>query len=125
MLTNVEEFVEHLTFLGQISSDLPAFEKQYNTIIQLYSVAKDYGINIPSEETAMYQSLTPCFQQLKSMVLYCEAKKDEDIVKFSGDLDKYISNLHFELMDFKIKVSLSPALVLCMYSNAQRGTSIP
>ncbi|KAM5165262.1 dynein axonemal heavy chain 14 [Mantella aurantiaca] len=104
VLTNVEEFVEHLTFLGQISSDLPALERQYNTIIQLYSVAKDYGIGIPSEETAMYQSLTPSFQQLKSAVLYCEAKKDEDIVKFSGDLDKYISNLHFELMEFKIKV---------------------
>ncbi|XP_068088957.1 dynein axonemal heavy chain 14 isoform X3 [Hyperolius riggenbachi] len=104
VLSHVEEFVEHLTFLGQISSDLPALERQYNTVIQLYSVAKDYGITIQSEETALYQSLTPGFQQLKNAVLYCEAKKDEDVVKFSGDLDKYISNLHFELMDFKIKV---------------------
>ncbi|XP_075719503.1 dynein axonemal heavy chain 14 isoform X3 [Rhinoderma darwinii] len=103
-LTHVEEFVGHLTFLGQISSELPSLERQYNTVIQLYSVAKDYGINIPSEETALYQSLIPSFQQLKSAVLFCEAKKDEDIVKFSGDLDKYILNLHFQLMEFKIKV---------------------
>ncbi|XP_069582586.1 dynein axonemal heavy chain 14 [Ranitomeya imitator] len=103
-LMHVEEFVEHLTFLGQISSELPSLERQYNTVIQLYSIAKDYGIRIPSEETALYQSLIPSFQQLKSAVLFCEAKKDEDIVKFSGDLDKYISNLHFQLMEFKIKV---------------------
>ncbi|XP_066451266.1 dynein axonemal heavy chain 14 isoform X2 [Eleutherodactylus coqui] len=103
-LTQMEEFVEHLTFLGQVSSELPSLERQYNVVIQLYSVAKDYGISIPSEETALYQSLIPSFQQLKSAVLFCEAKKDEDIVKFSGDLDKYISNLHFHLMEFKIKV---------------------
>ncbi|XP_069810836.1 dynein axonemal heavy chain 14 isoform X3 [Dendropsophus ebraccatus] len=103
-LTQVEEFVEHLTFLGQVSSELPSLERQYSTVIQLYSVAKDYGIKIPSEETALYQSLIPSFQQLKSGVLFCEAKKDEDIVRFSGDLDKYISNLHFHLMEFKIKV---------------------
>ncbi|KAM3930843.1 dynein axonemal heavy chain 14 [Leptodactylus fuscus] len=103
-LTHVEEFVEHLTFLGQVSSELPSLERQYSTVIQLYSVAKDYSINIPSEETALYQSLIPSFQQLKSAVLFCEAKKDEDIVRFSGDLDKYISNLHFHLMEFKIKV---------------------
>ncbi|XP_071996145.1 dynein axonemal heavy chain 14 isoform X2 [Engystomops pustulosus] len=103
-LSHVEEFVEHLTFLGQVSSDLPSLERQYSSVIQLYSVAKDYGMNIPSEETALYQSLIPGFQQLKSAVLFCEAKKDEDIVRFSGDLDQYISHLHFHLMDFKIKV---------------------
>ncbi|XP_056424426.1 dynein axonemal heavy chain 14 isoform X2 [Hyla sarda] len=104
-LTQVEEFVQHLTFLGQISSELLSLERQYSAVIQLYSVAKDYGIKIPSEETALYQSLIPSFQQLKSAVLFCEAKKDEDIVRFSGDLDKYISNLHFHLMEFKIKVN--------------------
>ncbi|XP_075057079.1 dynein axonemal heavy chain 14 [Mixophyes fleayi] len=103
-LKQVEEFVEHLTFLGQVSSELPSLDKQYNTVIQLYSVAKDYGINISSEDTALYQSLIPSFQQLKSAVLFCEAKKDEDIIRFSGDLDKYISDLHFELMELKIKV---------------------
>ncbi|XP_063775070.1 dynein axonemal heavy chain 14 isoform X3 [Pseudophryne corroboree] len=100
----VEEFVEHLTFLGQVSSELPSMETQYNTIIQLYAVAKDYSINIPIEDTALYQSLIPSFQQLKSAVLFCQAKKNEDIIQFSGDLDKYISDLHFELMEFKIKV---------------------
>ncbi|CAH2255707.1 dynein heavy chain 14, axonemal [Pelobates cultripes] len=103
-LTQVEDFVAHLTFLGQISSEVPSLEKKYTTVIQLYAVAKDYNVPISSEELALFQSLTPSFQQLKSSVLYCEAKKDEGIVKFSGDLDKYISNLHFEIMDLKIKV---------------------
>ncbi|XP_069464806.1 dynein axonemal heavy chain 14 [Ambystoma mexicanum] len=103
-LTAVEEFVEHLTFLGHISSELPSLEKEYNTVIQLYSVAKDYSISVPEEELAIYQTLIPSFQRLKSSILFCEARKDEDIIKFSGDLDTYISNLRFELMEFKNKV---------------------
>ncbi|KAM4694195.1 dynein axonemal heavy chain 14 [Discoglossus pictus] len=103
-LTAVEDFVEHLTFLGQISSELPSLEHEYNVVIQFYSVARDYNIQIPAEELAQYQSLIPCFQQLKSAILFCEAKKDEDIIKFSADLDKNISELHFELMDFKTKM---------------------
>ncbi|XP_078503488.1 dynein axonemal heavy chain 14 [Lissotriton helveticus] len=103
-LTTVEEFVEHLTFLGHISSELPSLEKEYNTVIQLYSVAKDYNIFIPEEGLAIYQTLIPSFQRLRSSILICEARKDEDIIKFSGDLDTYISNLRFELMEFKNKV---------------------
>ncbi|KAM8945402.1 dynein axonemal heavy chain 14 [Pelodytes ibericus] len=109
-MMGVEDFVQHLTFLGQISSEIPSLEKTYSTVIQLYSVAKDYSAPISEEELALYQSLIPGFQQLKSSVLFCEAKKDEGIVKFSGDLDRYISNLHFELMDLKTKVR-NPALL--------------
>eukprot|EP00079_Xenopus_tropicalis_P035681 XP_017949452.1 PREDICTED: dynein heavy chain 14, axonemal [Xenopus tropicalis] len=103
-LRGVEEFVEHLTFLGQISSEVPSLEREYSTIVQLYSIAKEYNMAISPEETAHYQSLIPSFQQLKSAVLFCEAKKDENIVRFSGDLDTYISQLHSELMEFKVKV---------------------
>ncbi|KAM4770854.1 dynein axonemal heavy chain 14 [Rhinophrynus dorsalis] len=103
-LTRVEEFVEHLTILSQISSEVPSLEREYSIIIQLYSITKDYNIPVSPEETALYQSLIPSFQQLKSTVLFCAAKRDENIVKFSGELDTYISNLHFELMDFKAKV---------------------
>uniref|UniRef100_A0A8C5PZV6 AAA+ ATPase domain-containing protein n=1 Tax=Leptobrachium leishanense TaxID=445787 RepID=A0A8C5PZV6_9ANUR len=109
-LTRVEDFVEHLTFLGQISSEVPSLEKMYSIVTQLYSVARDYNVPISSEELALYQSLIPGFQHLKASVLYCEAKKDEGVVKFSVDLDKYITNLHFELMDLKVKVR-SPVLV--------------
>ncbi|OCT79469.1 dynein heavy chain 14, axonemal [Xenopus laevis] len=103
-LRGVEEFVEHLTFLGQISSEVPSLEREYSTIMQLYSIANEYSIAISPEETAHYQSLIPSFQQLKSAILFYEAKKDENIVRFSGDLDKYISQLHLELIEFKVKV---------------------
>ncbi|XP_029448950.1 dynein heavy chain 14, axonemal isoform X2 [Rhinatrema bivittatum] len=103
-LTTVEEFVDHLTFLGQMSSEMPSLEREYNIIIQLYCVARDYNICIPLEELALYHTLAPLFQHLKSTILVCEARKDKDIIQFSGDLDRYISDLHFELMEFKNKV---------------------
>ncbi|MEE6473765.1 hypothetical protein FKM82_010165 [Ascaphus truei] len=73
--------------------------------MQLYSVARDYNIRITAEETAQSQSLIPSFKHLKLAVLFCEARKNDDIVKFSKDMDKYISNLHVELIEFKTKVT--------------------
>jgi len=37
-------------------------------------------------------------------VLYCEAKKDENIRKFSSDLDTLIFNIRSRLMDLKNRV---------------------
>ncbi|XP_067420874.1 dynein axonemal heavy chain 14 [Emydura macquarii macquarii] len=110
-LTTVEEFIEHLTFLSQISSELPMLETQYNTLSQLYSIARDYDIFISAEQFALYQILTRSLHDLKSTILICEKGKNDNIIKFSGDLDGYIGNLQFELRKFKNKVR-NPVLLL-------------
>lgn len=40
----------------------------------------------------------------QSTVLYCEAKKDENIRKFSSDLDRLISSIRYQLMELKNRV---------------------
>ncbi|TFK09816.1 Dynein heavy chain 14, axonemal [Platysternon megacephalum] len=104
-LTTVEEFIEHLTFLSQISSELPMLETQYNTLSQLYFIARAYDFFIPVEQFALYQTLTRSLHDLKSSILICEKGKNDNIIKFSADLDGYFGNLQFELRNFKNKVS--------------------
>uniref|UniRef100_A0A8C3TFB6 Dynein axonemal heavy chain 14 n=1 Tax=Chelydra serpentina TaxID=8475 RepID=A0A8C3TFB6_CHESE len=107
----MEEFIEHLTFLSQISSELPMLETQYNTLSQLYSIARAYDFPIPVEQFALYQNLTRSLHDLKSSILICEKGKNDNIIKFSADLDGYFGNLQFELRNFKNKVR-NPVLLL-------------
>ncbi|KAH9496161.1 Dynein heavy chain 6, axonemal [Bulinus truncatus] len=100
----VEEFVEHLSFLGRMSTELPALEKEYDVVNKLFTIAKVYKVTIKAEEMALYQTLSPSFQHLKSTILYCEAKKDDNIRKFSSQLDTLIGNIKTSLMDLKIRV---------------------
>ncbi|GFO34548.1 dynein heavy chain 1, axonemal, partial [Plakobranchus ocellatus] len=103
-ILTVEEFVEHLSFLGRMSTELPALEKEYDVINKMFTIAKDYGIVLQPEDMALYQTLAPSFQHLKSTILYCEAKKDDNIRKFSSQLDTLINNIKATLMNLKSKV---------------------
>ncbi|XP_038822889.1 dynein heavy chain 6, axonemal-like [Salvelinus namaycush] len=118
----VEEFVEHLAFLSRISVQIPTLERQYQFLIQLYSMAKEYQITISPEELALYQHLVPSFQHLKSTVMICETKRDDNIFKFSVDLGKHLNQLRFELVLVKRKVN-NPIL-LCCYTSPKVANEI-
>nr|XP_029531899.1 dynein heavy chain 14, axonemal [Oncorhynchus nerka] len=118
----VEEFVEHLTFLSRISVQIPTLERQYQFLIQLYSMAKEYQITISPEELALYQHLVPSFQHLKSTVMICETKRDDNIFKFSVDLGKHLNQLRYELVLVKMKVN-NPIL-LCSYTSPKVANEI-
>ncbi|CAB1335557.1 unnamed protein product [Coregonus sp. 'balchen'] len=118
----LEEFVEHLTFLSRISVQIPTLQRQYQLLIQLYSMAKEYQIAISPEELALYQHLVPSFQHLKSTVMICETKRDDNIFKFSVDLGKHLNQLRFELVLVKMKVN-NPIL-LCSYTSPKVANEI-
>ncbi len=63
--SSVEEFVEHLGFLGRIGMELPALEREYTVVTRLFTIAKDFNMTIQPEELALYQTLMPSFQHLK------------------------------------------------------------
>ena len=63
--TSVEEFVEHLSFLGKMTSEMAALEKEYAIVTKLYTIARDFEVKMPPEELALYQTLAPGFQHLK------------------------------------------------------------
>ncbi|XP_063958044.1 dynein axonemal heavy chain 6-like isoform X2 [Lytechinus pictus] len=110
MPQSVEEFVEHLSFLSRMGSELPSLEKEYFVVTRLFTIAKDFDVPIEPEELALYQTLMPSFQHLKSTIIYCEAKKDENISKFSDDLNIHIQGLLSEAYDIRNRVT-APTLL--------------
>lgn len=101
---SVEEFVEHLSFLSKMTSEITALDKEFLIVNKLFTIAKDFSVKIEPEDLALYQTLGPSFQGLKNAILVGEAKKDENIRKFSQDLDTLIYNIRTKLMEIKNKV---------------------
>lgn len=62
----VEEFVEHMTFIGKVNADLSGMEKEYYHVTKLFTIANDFSMTFEPEQFAVYQILSPSFQQLKA-----------------------------------------------------------
>ncbi|XP_046903615.1 dynein axonemal heavy chain 6-like [Hypomesus transpacificus] len=121
-LVTVEEFVEHLTILSRICVQMPSLVRQYQFLIQLYCIFKEYNISISPEELALYQHLVPSFQHLKSAVMICETKKDDNVFKFSADVSKQLNQLRYDLVLVKKKVN-NPIL-LCSSTPAKVAKNV-
>ena len=57
--------MDHLSFLGKMTSEMSALEKEFEIVIKLYTISKDFEVDIDPEELALYQILAPSFQHLK------------------------------------------------------------
>ena len=64
-INTVEEFVDHLTFLSQISDEIPRLEIQFQEVVKLFGTAFKYNAVLSGEEKALYKTLAPSFLQLK------------------------------------------------------------
>ena len=71
---------------------------------RLFTIIKEYGVPVEAEHLALFQTLVPSFQHLKTTILFYEAKKDDNILHFSGDLDQQIDKLRYQLFSLKNKV---------------------
>ena len=61
---------------------------------------------VDAEHLALFQTLVPSFQHLKTTILFYEAKKDDNIMHFSGDLDQQVDKLRYQLFSLKNKVGI-------------------
>lgn len=101
----IEEFVEHFTFLDAITSRIPKLEKEYSTIAQLYSVLSYYQAYISEEQAATHKVLLIRFTQLKSAVKLSKLNKDAAVGKFRDNLEAYVTSLRTDAGNLKAKVS--------------------
>uniref|UniRef100_G1MBG8 Dynein axonemal heavy chain 14 n=1 Tax=Ailuropoda melanoleuca TaxID=9646 RepID=G1MBG8_AILME len=102
--TEIEEFVEHFTFLDAISSKIFVLEKEYSTVAQLHSVVRYYQIQISEEQIAIYKILLGRFGQLKTSVKLSKTNKDAATSRFRDNLEAHIAGLRVDLGNLKAKI---------------------
>ncbi|CAF4531902.1 unnamed protein product, partial [Rotaria socialis] len=107
---SVEEFVQHIATLNKVNSDLANLDVEFETISKMFHIVKDFSMNIAPEAYALFRSLAPIYHQLKSSLLYTEAQCDENVQKFTIELDEMIQRLYEQTIELKTK-SKDPALL--------------
>ncbi|CAF0983043.1 unnamed protein product [Adineta steineri] len=100
---SVEDFVQHLATLNTVNSDLTKLDHEFQIISKMFDTIKDFSMNIAPEDYSLFRSLAPIYQQLKSSLLYTEAQCDENVQKFTIELDEMIQRLHTQIIELKTK----------------------
>ncbi|XP_073755948.1 dynein axonemal heavy chain 14 isoform X3 [Callorhinus ursinus] len=120
--TEIEEFVEHFTFLDAVSSKIFALEKEYSTVAQLHSVVRYYQIQISEEQIAIYKILLGRFGQLKTSVKLSKTNKDAAISRFRDHLEAHITGLRVDLSNLKAKIRTP--ILLCDGTRVDTATEM-
>ena len=107
---DVSEFVDYLSFMSKLIVDLPGMEKEFGPIDKMYAVADEFDVPLPAEELALYRTLLPSFSHLKATLTYCEATKDEQMKKYSKELEIKTQTLLNDLKTLKDNVRHSGVL---------------
>ncbi|KAI8818687.1 dynein heavy chain and region D6 of dynein motor-domain-containing protein [Fimicolochytrium jonesii] len=98
---NVEGFVEYLGWLEKVKGSMPLVEQLYDEVSRLYKLMEQYKISIQPTDLAMYQTLGPTLRQLKEVVDMASDTKDENISRFSVELDKSLNDLMAEVSEVR------------------------
>ncbi|XP_069879248.1 LOW QUALITY PROTEIN: dynein axonemal heavy chain 14 [Dipodomys merriami] len=114
--TEIEEFVDHFTFLEEMSLEISKLENEYLTISQLYSVVKYHQIDITEEQKALSKLLSMKFAQLKTSLKLSATNRYSTVNKFRNNLEAYITGLRVDVSDLKAKIR-TPVL-LCARTRA-------
>lgn len=85
-----EEFVEKLTFLETVKAREESFNLRCSEIQKMYDLIDRYEIHIPEIERAAFVTLNSDFTALKNSIEEVESMKDDNIHKYSSDLESGI-----------------------------------
>ncbi|KAJ3226918.1 Dynein heavy chain 6, axonemal [Clydaea vesicula] len=100
---NVEAFVEYLGWLETVKSSIHLTEHYYNEVTRLYSLIENYKIQIQPTDYALFQTLGPTLRQLKESVDMASDTKEDNISRFSLELEKQTSELMAEVAEIRNK----------------------
>ncbi|KAJ1555299.1 Dynein heavy chain 6, axonemal, partial [Nowakowskiella sp. JEL0078] len=98
---NVEGFVEYLGWLEKIKDTMNLVENFYDEITRLYNLMEAHKIVIQPTDLALYQTLGPSLRQIKEALDMATDTKEENISKFTSELDHSTSELMNEVSDIR------------------------
>lgn len=78
-------------------------EHFYNEVVRLYAIMENHKIEIQPTDLALFQTLGPTLRQLKETVDMASDTKEDNISKFSFELEKAMGELLAEVAEIRNK----------------------
>lgn len=100
-LSSVEDFVEQISFLQGVQEGWQQTDEKMLEITNLFELIEEAKIPIPELDYAAYQTLSPDFNALKSAMDEAEAAKDENVGRFSGELEQGVEQVAREVSEIR------------------------
>ena len=98
-----------------VQNTLELVDELESEVSQLYRILESHKIFIQPTDLAMYQTLSPTLRSLKESLDIALDSREDNIVKFTADLEKLMSDLLSEVSD--IRNSAQDPMVLNPSSN--------
>lgn len=84
---------------------MKSVEYRFNEVTRLFNLMEEYNISSNlSTDFALFQTLAPTVQQLNEVIEMAIDTKEDNINKFSAELEKNYSELLNEVLDIRNKV---------------------
>ncbi|ORX87336.1 hypothetical protein BCR32DRAFT_215454 [Anaeromyces robustus] len=101
---SVEQFVEYLGSLDHIKKSMKSVEYRFNEVTRLFNLMEEYNISSNlSTDFALFQTLAPTVQQLSEVIEMAVDTKEDNINKFSVELENNYSELLNEVLEIRNK----------------------
>ena len=85
--STVEEFAEHLEFLGALEGSKAQYDQQYDHVTAHYDLLEDYKIQAPALQLAKYATMEGDYATLREAQWQAETAREALVARFRGDLD--------------------------------------
>ncbi|KAJ1502115.1 Dynein heavy chain 6, axonemal [Coelomomyces lativittatus] len=100
---SVVAFVEYLQKLDSVKLRMSTYDALHQEVSKLYSLMDLYKLHIVPTDLAMFQTLRPSVRQLKEVVDVSEETKEENVNRFSNELERQFSDLLTQVNEVKVK----------------------
>eukprot|EP00899_Mesostigma_viride_P007437 jgi/Mesvir1/16695/Mv15092-RA.1 len=87
-LDSVEDFVAQMDFVAEVQARQKALEERLVEITHLHEIMEEFEVPLPDLQHAAYQTLNPDFNAFKAALEDAETQREDNVMRFSGDLDR-------------------------------------
>ena len=87
----MEDFAEHLEFLGALESSKVMYDQQYDLVTAHYDLLDDYKIPAPALHLAKYATMEGDYAAMREAQWQAESAREALVARFRGDLDSQVS----------------------------------
>ncbi|KAG1666392.1 hypothetical protein FOA52_006501 [Chlamydomonas sp. UWO 241] len=91
--TSVEEFGEHLEFLGQVERGTADMDAEFNGVEAFHDMMAEYGIEVPAMQAAAYATMGSDYQALREAQWVAETSREKHVAAFRSDLEAQVEGI--------------------------------
>jgi len=103
--TSPSDYVDQLSFMDELTEQMDSLQERFDEVSSHYRLMEDFDIKVPDMDRASFTMLIPEFMGLKTQLDISQGNRDDNVQKWSGELDKEITMFHEKVKELEMLAS--------------------